>query len=122
MAPAADLASVPEQRPPRHVLRIDPVEIDFDARRVRVHGRAVHVPERELQVLTLLMQNAGRVVTREDLLHQVWHTDTPDVHKSIEVHINRLRRRLGPTRAESTIRTVRGYGYIFDLPGDRPTP
>lgn len=110
---------VPGQRLGARTLRVDPVEIDFDARRVRVHGRPVHVPEREMLVLALLMQHAGRVVSRRELLHDVWRTSSPDVHKSIEVHINRLRRRLQGAGAE-VIRTVRGHGYVMDLPGDRP--
>jgi DNA-binding response OmpR family regulator len=98
------------------VLRVDNVELRIDSRTVRVSGHSTHLPAREFQVLQLLMDNAGRVVTRRELLDACWGPDHPDIHKTLEVHINRVRRRLRTPDRPEHIRTVYGTGYIFDLP------
>jgi DNA-binding response OmpR family regulator len=98
------------------ILRIGIVELELDAHQARVAGTPIHLPHREFQVLHMLMDNAGRIVTRRQLLDTLWGTDHPDIHKTIEVHINRLRRRLRTPGKPEPIRTVRGVGYIFDLP------
>ena len=98
------------------VLRVGNVELRIDSRTVRVSGRSTHLPAREFQVLQLLMDNAGRVVTRRELLDACWGPDHPDIHKTLEVHINRVRRRLRTPDHPEHIRTVYGTGYIFDLP------
>lgn len=102
------------------ILRIGEVELELDGYQVRVAGRPVRLPPREFQVLRMLMDNAGRVVTRRELLDHLWGTQHPDIHKTIEVHINRLRRRLHIPGQPEHIRTVRGLGYIFDLPHTTP--
>ena len=77
----------------------------------------MHLPRKEFVILQQLMDNAGRVVTRRELLDNAWGPDRADVRNYLEVHIRRLR-----TKIESAvdrpmyIRTVRGVGYIFDLP------
>jgi two-component system KDP operon response regulator KdpE len=68
-------------------------------------------------ILRQLMNNAGRVVTRRELLDHAWGPDRVEARNYLEVHIRRLRKKIEndvdrPTR----IRTVRGVGYIFDLP------
>ena len=97
------------------VLTARDVELDIDGHQVRWKGCPVHLPLKEFDVLRLLMDNAGRVLTRRELLDRVWGEGYPDTNKTIDVHITRIRRKIdcddGPTR----IRTVRGMGYIFDL-------
>ena len=101
------------------MLRLGDVELRLDAHQALVAGTAIHLPHREFQVLHILMDNAGRVVSRRELLDTLWeprHTDS----NTLDVHVNRLRRRLNTPATPERIRTVRGLGYIFDLP--EPTP
>lgn len=98
------------------VLRLGEVELELDAQRVRVAGQRIHLPPREFQLLEVLMNNAGRVVPRRELLDSFWRPGHSDTNKTLEVHINRLRRRINVAGTTNPIRTVYGIGYIFDLP------
>lgn len=99
-------------------LRVGAVTLDLDGYRVHVHGRPVPMPQKEFAFLRALMRHAGRVMTRAELHTIGWGEEQRPVgNKDLEVYIRRLRRRIEddphhPTR----IRTVRGLGYIFDLP------
>jgi two-component system response regulator RegX3 len=102
------------------ILRIGDVELHLDGHRVFVRGKPVHLPHKEFVILQQLMDNAGRVITRRELLDHAWGPDRVDTRNYLEVHIRRLRTKiesdpLKPTR----IRTVRGVGYIFDLPNSQ---
>ncbi|MGB7795583.1 MAG: response regulator transcription factor [Pseudonocardiaceae bacterium] len=101
------------------IIRIGDVELHLDGHRLLVRGTPVHLPHKEFVILRQLMDNAGRVVTRRELLDNAWGPDRTDARNYLEVHIRRLRTKVesdvdGPTR----IRTVRGVGYVFDLPQD----
>jgi DNA-binding response OmpR family regulator len=105
------------------ILRVGDVELQLDGHRLVVRGTPVHLPHKEFVILHQLMDNAGRVVTRRELLDNAWGPDQPDARNYLEVHIRRLRTKIEsdvdrPTR----IRTVRGVGYIFDLPQDEHGP
>jgi two-component system response regulator RegX3 len=100
-------------------LRVGDIELQLDGHRLLVRGTPVHLPHKEFVLLRQLMDNAGRVVSRRELLDNAWGPDRSDVRNYLEVHIRRLRTKIEsdvdrPTR----IRTVRGVGYIFDLPHD----
>ena len=102
------------------ILRIGDVELHLDGHRLFVRGKPVRLPHKEFVVLQHLMDNAGRVVTRRELLDNAWGPDRAGTRNYLEVHIRRLRTKIEsdpfrPTR----IRTVRGIGYIFDLPDPR---
>ncbi|MGH3772602.1 MAG: winged helix-turn-helix domain-containing protein [Pseudonocardiaceae bacterium] len=99
------------------VLRVGDVELQLDGYRLFVRGRPVHLPHKEFVILRQLMDNAGRVVTRRELLDNAGGPDRADARNDLEVHSRRLRTKIEsdvdrPTR----IRTVRSVGYIFDLP------
>lgn len=82
---------------------------------VQVKGRRIPLSPRELQLLTLLMENAGRVVSFRLLMDQIWHTQESQDYRSVKTHILRLRRKIEPNPHIPTyIRTVRGVGYVFD--------
>ena len=100
------------------------VVVDLDAHLVRVGDRVVVMPHKELRLLAALVGSAGKVVARSQLSHDVWGSGaTPS--KSLDVHIRRLRRRIEPDPSRPRyIRTVRGFGYIFNAvwpsrPADR---
>lgn len=97
------------------LLRVGTVGIDLDGRRVFAGGTEVSLAPKEFELLRILLENAGRIVTRRELLDAVWCPGHVDANKTLEVHIRRLRRKLGSPPAPPVIRTVRGSGYIFDV-------
>jgi two-component system, OmpR family, response regulator RegX3 len=90
------------------------VRIDRARHEVEVDGRLVELPPKEFDLLAALVENAGRVLTRHQLIDEVWGSDYVGDTKTLDVHIRRLR-----TRVESDphdpvrIQTVRGVGYKF---------
>lgn len=98
-------------------LRIGDVELRLDGHQLIVRGTPVPLPRKEFVILQQLMDNAGRVVTRRELLDNAWGTDRSEARNYLEVHIRRIRVKIEPDVDKPTrIRTVRGVGYIFDLP------
>ena len=99
--------------------------IDYDQRRVSVAGRPVTLTSTEYELLRVLAQNAGRVLTHEALLRQVWGGRRPSNPKLVRAYVKRLRNRLGDDAARPTwIFNQRGVGYRMDWPGapDAPAP
>jgi DNA-binding response OmpR family regulator len=96
------------------------VELDRDARRVRVDGEEIELRAREFDLLTFLMEHAGTAVTRERIMSEVWDEHWFGPTKTLDMHISALRRKLGETvgdeSAPSRITTLRGVGYRFELP------
>jgi two-component system copper resistance phosphate regulon response regulator CusR len=95
-------------------LRVSDLELDVPARRVRRGDRDVELTTREFDLLEYLLQNRGRVVSREMLARDVWkETDraTP-IDNVIDVHIARLRRKIDDAFDSKLIHTVRGVGFI----------
>ena len=87
-----------------------PLALDFEARRVTVEGRDVALTRREFDLLADLLGHRGRVRTRERLLEQVWGYDYPGETRTVDVHVRRLRQKLGP-EIEPRLETVVGVGY-----------
>jgi DNA-binding response OmpR family regulator len=96
------------------------VELDRDARRVRVSGDEVELRAREFDLLAFLMEHAGTAVTRERIMSEVWDEHWFGPTKTLDMHISALRRKLGETvgdeTAPSRITTLRCVGYRFELP------
>ena len=92
------------------------VSVDTERHEVHVRGEALRLPLKEFELLTILIMNAGRVVTRDVLIDRVWGFDYDGVSKTIDVHIKRLRQRIEDDPANPTrIVTIRGLGYKFEL-------
>jgi DNA-binding response OmpR family regulator len=91
--------------------RGDHLWADFDAVVVRVDGAAVRLTRREFELLRYLVQNRNRVLSRDRLLERVWGYDALVETRSVDVHVGRLRAKLGP--AGQQIETVVGLGYRF---------
>ncbi|HWE67581.1 MAG TPA: response regulator transcription factor [Acidimicrobiales bacterium] len=90
------------------------IKMDFDQRRVFVRGDEVHLRRKEFELLRLLVENAGRVLTRDVLIDRVWGTDYIGDTKTLDVHIKRLRSRIeADPSVPVLITTVRGVGYRF---------
>ena len=84
---------------------------DFDAVAVAVDGAAVKLTRREFELLRFLVENKNRVLSRDRLLERVWGYDRFIETRSVDVHVGRLRAKLGPVGAQ--IETVVGLGYRF---------
>jgi len=96
------------------VLRAGPLEVDAGARRVWLDGEELQLARKELDLLVRLMREAGRVVTREDLMADVWDVNWFGSTKTLDVHVGWLRRKLGDEPAAPRfIHTVRGVGFRF---------
>jgi DNA-binding response OmpR family regulator len=115
--PSRYLSVGPKTSGQLRILRIGDVELHIDGHRLLVRGTPVHLPRKEFVLLQQLMDNAGRVVTRRELLDNAWGSNRADSRNYLEVHIRRLRTKIETDADQPTrIRTVRGVGYIFDLP------
>jgi DNA-binding response OmpR family regulator len=92
------------------------VEVDATARRAWLNGEDLQLTAKEFDLLYALISNAGRVVSREQLMHDVWKTSFWTSTKTIDVHVGWLRRKLGDdARHPRMITTVRGRGLRFEL-------
>ena len=97
------------------LLAVGDVRLDLARRELTVRGELVPLPRKEFQLLEVLMDNAGRVVTRESLLDRVWGLDYVGDAKTLDVHVKRLRGKVEADPANPTaITTVRGVGYRFE--------
>jgi two-component system response regulator RegX3 len=91
------------------------IRLVLDQRRSFVRGEEVHLRRKEFDLLRLLMENAGRVLTRDVLIDRVWGTDYIGDTKTLDVHIKRLRSRIEVDPSNPVlITTIRGVGYRFD--------
>jgi len=94
-------------------LRFAHVTIDPDSHEASVAGRSLALTVTEFQVLLALAQNAGRVLTREQLLEKVWGPDFYGNDRVVDVYVGQVRRKLQKAAQRSLIQTVRGVGYKF---------
>ncbi len=90
------------------------IELDRERRRVFRAGREIVLGPTEFRLLEFLMQNPGRVYSREQLLNGVWGRDVYIDERTVDVHVGRLRKALNRGRASDPLRTVRGSGYALD--------
>lgn len=111
----------PDRRSEQSNLVSGDVEVDLGARTVRVGDEDVSLRAKEFDLLVVLMTNAGNVVTRTDLMAQVWDEHWFGSTKTLDVHIAALRRRLHEQPGEpSRITALRGVGYRWESPvGER---
>jgi DNA-binding response OmpR family regulator len=91
-------------------IRLGPLAIDADSYRVTAAGRPLDLTFKEFELLRFLASHAGRVFTRPALLREVWGYDFYGGTRTVDVHVRRLRAKLGPEH-EHLIQTVRSVGY-----------
>jgi DNA-binding response OmpR family regulator len=92
------------------IIRLGPLAIDVDTYRVALAGRPLDLTYKEFQLLRYLASNPDRVFTRPALLREVWGFDFYGGTRTVDVHVRRLRAKLGPEH-EHLVETVRGVGY-----------
>jgi two-component system response regulator RegX3 len=98
-------------------LEVDDVRLDPATRSVTRAGVPVGLTRKEFDLLALLMRSAGAVVTREQLIDEVWDVNWFGSTKTLDVHVSGLRRKLGDDATEPRyLRTVRGVGFLFGAP------
>jgi two-component system, OmpR family, response regulator RegX3 len=99
------------------VVEVGDVRVDHERHEVFIRGTETRLPLKEFELLALLLENAGRVLTRETLIDRVWGADYVGDTKTLDVHIKRLRSKVEPDPAAPTrIVTIRGLGYKYESP------
>jgi two-component system response regulator RegX3 len=100
---------------PEGVLEVGPVRMDTERHAVTVSGAEVAMPLKEFELLELLLRNAGRVLTRGQLIDRVWGSDYFGDTKTLDVHIKRIRSKIEQNPSDPVrLVTVRGLGYRFE--------
>jgi DNA-binding response OmpR family regulator len=112
------LAAARDAEPDSQLIRTGDVVIDEASYTAKLNGRALDLTYKEFELFKFLAQHPGRVFTREQLLQEVWGYDYFGGTRTVDVHVRRLRAKLGPEH-EQLIGTVRNVGYRFVTP---PTP
>lgn len=93
--------------------------VDTAQRRVLVDGCDTDLVYQEFELLRFLMSHPGQAFTRSQLAERAWGEPQPDGSRTVDVHVHRLRRKLGPAYG-SRLRTVRRVGYLYEPPSARP--
>ena len=105
----------PTEEPAGAALEAGPVRMDVERHVVTVDGGSVPMPLKEFDLLELLLRNAGRVLTRGQLIDRVWGSDYVGDTKTLDVHVKRLRAKIEPDPSNPRhLVTVRGLGYKFE--------
>jgi two-component system, OmpR family, response regulator RegX3 len=103
--------------PTDEAVEVGDVRVDHERHEVLIRGDDVRLPLKEFELLALLLENAGRVLTRETLIDRVWGADYVGDTKTLDVHIKRLRSKVELDPANPTrIVTIRGLGYKYESP------
>jgi len=92
-------------------LTVGPIQLDRCLHRVCVNDTDVELAPAEFRLLAFLLENPGRVFSRDELLSRAWASNVKAGHRTVDVHIRRLRQQLERFRCEAMIQTVRGFGY-----------
>ena len=94
------------------LLKAGNISLDFEKKIVVANGERLKLSPKEFGILSMLVRHPGRVFTREEILAEVWHGDAFVLDRTVDVHIARIRRKLGEGAAHLTNR--QGYGYCFE--------
>ncbi len=94
------------------LLQAGSIAIDFERKVACVGGEDIHLSRKEFGILSMLVAQPGRVFSREEILSEVWQGESYVLDRTIDVHITRIRRKLGEDGIRLTNR--QGYGYCFE--------
>ncbi|MBK5720539.1 response regulator transcription factor [Dysgonomonas sp. Marseille-P4677] len=97
----------------KNVLTVNNLEIDFDTKTVTIDNTIIELTKTEFNILVLLVENTGRIFSRADILDKAWKDDGIVLERTVDVHIARLRKKIGSYGDCIVNRT--GYGYTFNL-------
>lgn len=103
------------RRPRTGPVQVGSLEIDFEARRVRLADKVVDLTQREFELAAILLRNIGRVLSRDELLASVWSRDAGVDTRTVDTHASRLRKKIGLSGESGLMLTsVYGQGYRLD--------
>ena len=97
------------------IVKFDNIEISLDKYELKLKGKSVDIPPKELVLLYFLASNYNRVFTRDQLLDKVWGFDYLGDSRTVDVHVKRLREKLEGVSDKWVLKTVWGVGYKFEL-------
>jgi DNA-binding response OmpR family regulator len=100
------------------VIKFENIEISLQKYELKLGGKSVDVPPKELELLYFLASNYNRVFTRDQLLDKVWGFDYLGDSRTVDVHVKRLREKLEGVSDKWVLKTVWGVGYKFELTGN----
>ncbi len=103
------------QKSPDGVLNYDNLSLDMSRYELKVKGKVVEAPPKELELLSYLAGHPNRVFTRDQLLDEVWGFEYYGDSRTIDVHIKRLREKLEGASDQWGLKTVWGVGYKFEV-------
>jgi len=122
LAIVAHLLTTPcRESPPSFGPTASGLVIDRQSREIRVGSAWIQLTFREFELLDFLVSNPGRVFSRGQLLRRVWRREPAEGTRTVDVHMHRLRRKLGTSHGQCLV-TVRRVGYKFAPPGSPPWP
>jgi two-component system phosphate regulon response regulator PhoB len=102
---------------PSDQLAEGPLVLDKAAHCLWVNDRSIDLAPTEFRLIAFLLENRGRVFSRDELLRRAWPRTVKAGHRTVDVHVRRLRGHLEPFGVDELIQTVRGFGYRFGEPG-----
>jgi len=95
-----------------HIISAGNIELDQEAHEVKVKGRNIELTPIEFRILTLLIEQKGKVISRSNIIEKVWNMDTVNLFSnSVNVHIKKLRSKIKDSKSKPLITTVRNIGY-----------
>ena len=97
------------------VIKLENIEISLQKYELKLFGKAIDIPPKELELLYFLAYNRNRVFTRDQLLDKVWGFDYLGDSRTVDVHVKRLREKLEGVSDKWVLKTVWGVGYKFEI-------
>lgn len=99
----------------KEIILLDGLELDLKKRRLKIHKEEVELTKKEFEILTMLIQREGYIMSRDDILKRVWEEHTIVAERTVDVHVARLRKKIGSFG--KYIKNKQGYGYTFEKNG-----
>ncbi len=107
------IRSQTEKFKPQPLIRFGELELDTSRKRIIVNDEKIELTRKEYEILKLLLENQGKVFSRNDLLSVIWGNDVIVTERTVDVNITRLRNKLGIYG--QSLKNKTGYGYFFEL-------
>ena len=97
----------------KSIMQFNGIDLDTVRKRLIINDERVELTKKEYEILKMLLENQGKVFSREDLLMRIWGQDVIVTERTVDVNITRLRTKLG--QFGSFLRNKTGYGYFFEF-------